>query len=296
MTASFLTPFISFTQHKRAILSASRTLPPAAAWVVWKGNLWPPRPSMWKLTTGAVCDIWARHSNQASLSSGTSMPGRWPARISSRNFSASFFGIPLRILLKHMAATRAATICLLLTALSGTAKWTFLSSRGMSNSTHFFAGLSSTKFSGSSAVLLSSSPPRIVSSSGKPYFKRAIECLNWRYSQSWTCSVHAVMECCRVLAWAQTRGTDLNFLQMMRSASFRAAQKQSAWVPVAVFTNCSRLFKSFTLLPEPPPESRQRMGGAAPMPTSHCFSRNCSWGYARSMQTVSIFAHVSPQP
>mmetsp|Transcript_124929 Transcript_124929/g.266659 ORF Transcript_124929/g.266659 Transcript_124929/m.266659 type:complete len:203 (+) Transcript_124929:320-928(+) len=199
-----------------------------------------------------------------------------------------------------MAATRAATIFRLPVALSGTSKWTFLSAAtGMSNTAHFLFSESSMKSSASSVVVLfSSSLPRIDSSSGKPYLRRAIECLNWRYSHSWTCKVHAVMQCSFVLAWAPMRGKDLNFAPMRPSAFFSVAQKCFAWALLEAFTDFSKVFKPLALSLEASPisPSKQRKGGAAPVPTSHCFSRNCSLGYAKSMQTVSILAQVSPQP
>mmetsp|Transcript_130132 Transcript_130132/g.324452 ORF Transcript_130132/g.324452 Transcript_130132/m.324452 type:complete len:253 (-) Transcript_130132:1036-1794(-) len=250
---------------------------PAAINVVWKGNFLPLLASTWKATNGLGWDNAILHSCHAGLLSGASSPPQNPLAVSSLNLVTSSFEAPSRIFRKHMAATRAATIFLLPTNLIGTSKLIFLSSLGSSNLTHFFLSSNSMKFSGSNLVSFSTSP-RIDSSSGRPYFRRAMECRNWRYSQSWTCNVTAVIARSFVFAWAHTNGHALNFERRMLSAFFNVLQKFFACGPFAEFTSFSKAFRSATLLPEPPFGKRQRKGGAAPVPTSHWLSSKRSLG------------------
>mmetsp|Transcript_84226 Transcript_84226/g.272229 ORF Transcript_84226/g.272229 Transcript_84226/m.272229 type:complete len:250 (+) Transcript_84226:907-1656(+) len=134
-------------------------------------------------------------------------------------------------------------------------------------------------------------------SSGSPYLWRAMECLNWRYSQSWTCSVTALMPEALVLAWDTISGKALKCLLIKASSTFKVAQKLLECGLFAEFTILSNSFRACFLSGTLSLAGRrQRNAGDAPVPTSHCVSKSISFGYARSMQTVNIFAHVSPQP
>mmetsp|Transcript_86722 Transcript_86722/g.253804 ORF Transcript_86722/g.253804 Transcript_86722/m.253804 type:complete len:392 (+) Transcript_86722:575-1750(+) len=141
-----------------------------------------------------------------------------------------------------------------------------------------------------------SASPRMLSSSARPYLFRARAWRNCRYSQSCTCRVQALILPRLVFACAQISRSFLYLAWMCLSHCFRTLQKCWVDLPLEPFAILSRALSASFRSAGPPLGSRQRRGGAAPIPTSHWLSRSFCFGYARSMQTVSILAQVSPKP